>query len=307
MSIAQYIIRRLLISIPVLLGVTVLVFSIVHLIPGDPVRLMLGEMTTEEAYVRTQEQLGLDRPLYVQYFSFLGRICRFDFGRSMILKEDVATLLAAKAPNTLSLTGTGLIFSYAIGIVFGVLAAVRRNTLIDYSSMGLAIIGVSVPQFWLGFLLIMLFAVKLQWFPIAGYGSLAHLVLPALTLGLGAAADVARMTRSSLLEVVGQDYVQTARAKGLRERTVILKHGLRNALIPIITLLGLKIGWLFGGAVVIEIVFLRPGLGRMLIDAIYMRDFPVVQGVTLILAATVILGNMLADVLYAVVNPRVQY
>jgi len=268
---------------------------------------MLGEMTTEEAYVRTREQLGLDRPFYVQYFSFLGRICRFDFGRSLILKEDVAKLLAAKLPNTLSLTVSGLILSYAIGLVFGVLAAVRRNTIIDYSSMGLAIIGVSVPQFWLGFLLIMLFAVKLRWLPIAGYGTFRHLVLPAVTLSLGGAADVARMTRSSLLEVVGQDYVQTARAKGLRERKVILKHGLRNALIPIITLLGLKIGWLFGGAVVIEIVFLRPGLGRMLIDAIYMRDFPVVQGVTLILATTVILGNMLADVLYAVVNPRVQY
>lgn len=284
-----------------------LVFGILHLVPGDPVRMILGEMTTEEAYVRTRAQLGLDRPLYVQYFSFLAKICRFDFGRSLILKKDVAELLAAKLPNTLSLTVSGLILSYTIGIVFGVLAAVRRNTSIDYLSMGFAIIGVSVPQFWLAFLLIMLFSVKLHWLPIAGYGTFRHLILPAVTLALGGAADVTRMTRSCLLEVVKQDYIQTARAKGLLERTVILKHGLRNALIPIITLLGLKLGWLFGGAVVIEIVFLRPGLGRMLIDAIYMRDFPVVQGVTLILATTVIVGNMLADVLYAVVNPRVQY
>ncbi len=292
---------------PVLFGVTIIVFSILHLVPGDPVRLILGEMSTPEAYARTRAQLGLDKPFFVQYFAYLGRICRFDLGRSIILNEDVSTVLAQRLKNTLELTVSALFLSYLIGIMFGVLAAVKRNTWFDYSSMGLAIVGVSIPQFWLGFLLISLFSVRLGWFPIAGYGSFRHLILPALTLSLAGAAEVARMTRSSVLEVIGQDYIQTAKAKGLHETVVVFKHALRNALIPIVTLLGLRIGWLFGGAVVIEIVFLRPGVGRMLVDGIYMRDFPVVQGITLMLAVTVILGNLMADMLYAVINPKVHY
>ena len=293
--------------IPVLLAVTLIVFSILHLVPGDPVHLALGEMASQQAYDRMRAKLGLDKPLYIQYFSFLGRLFRLDLGKSVIYREDVAKLLGDKLLNTLELTGSALILSYFCAVPLGVLAAVKRNTVIDYLSMGLAIAGVSIPSFWLGFLLISLFAIKLHWFPIAGYGGIKHLVLPALTLGFGGAAQVARMTRSSLLEVINQDYILTAKAKGLRYGTVITKHALRNALIPIVTLLGLRIGWLIGGAVVIEIVFLRPGVGRLLVSAIYMRDFPIVQGVTLILAVTVILGNLLADILYAVVNPKVHY
>ena len=293
--------------VPVLLAVTIIVFSILHLVPGDPVRLALGEMASQQAYDRMRAELGLDKPLYIQYFSFLGRLIRLDLGKSVIYREDVTKLLAGKLLNTLELTGSALILSYLFAVPLGVLAAVKRNTVIDYLSMGIAIAGVSIPSFWLGFLLISLFAIQLQWFPIAGYGGIKYLVLPAVTLGFGGAAQVARMTRSSLLEVINQDYIQTAKAKGLRYTTVITKHALKNALIPIVTLLGLRIGWLIGGAVVIEIVFLRPGVGRMLVNAIYMRDFPIVQGVTLILAITVILGNLLADILYAVVNPKVHY
>ena len=293
--------------VPVLLAVTIIVFSILHLVPGDPVRLALGEMASQQAYDRMRAELGLDKPLYIQYLSFLGRLIRLDLGKSVIYREDVTKLLAGKLLNTLELTGSALILSYLFAVPLGVLAAVKRNTVIDYLSMGIAIAGVSIPSFWLGFLLISLFAIQLQWFPIAGYGGIKYLVLPAVTLGFGGAAQVARMTRSSLLEVINQDYIQTAKAKGLRYGTVITKHALKNALIPIVTLLGLRIGWLIGGAVVIEIVFLRPGVGRMLVNAIYMRDFPIVQGVTLILAITVILGNLLADILYAVVNPKVHY
>ena len=307
MSIYRYVLKRVLMMLPVLLAVTIIVFSILHLVPGDPVYIALGEMASEEAYDRMYSELGLDRPLVSQYFSFLGQLLRLDLGRSIIYREDVTKLLAAKLPNTLQLTATALLLSYLLAVPLGILAAVKRNTIIDYLSMGLAIAGVSVPSFWLGFLLISLFSVHLQWFPIAGYGGIKYLVLPAVTLGFGAAAQVARMTRSSLLEVINQDYIQTAKAKGLRYGIVIIKHALKNALIPIITLLGLRIGWLIGGAVVIEIVFLRPGVGRMLVNAIYMRDFPVVQGVTLILAVTVILGNLLADILYAAINPKVHY
>jgi len=293
--------------LPVLLAVTIIVFSILHLVPGDPVHLALGEMASQQAYDRMRAELGLDKPLYTQYFSFLNRLFHLNLGKSIIYREDVTKLLATKLPNTLKLTGSALILSYAFAIPLGVLAAVKRNTLIDYLSMGLAIAGVSIPSFWLGFLLISLFAIHLHWFPIAGYGAIKYLVLPAVTLGFGGAAQVARMTRSSLLEVINQDYILTAKAKGLRYGIVITKHALKNALIPIVTLLGLRVGWLIGGAVVIEIVFLRPGVGRLLVNAIYTRDFPVVQGVTLILAVTVILGNLLADILYAVINPKVHY
>ena len=307
MSIYQYILRRVLVMLPVLLAVTIIVFSIIHLIPGDPVHLALGEMTSQQAYDRMRAELGLDKPLHIQYFSFLWRLFHLDLGRSIIYHEGVAELLAAKLPNTLTLTGSALLLSYVFAIPLGILAAVKRNTIIDYVSMGIAIAGVSVPSFWLGFLFISLFSIHLHWLPIAGYGSIRYLILPAATLAFGGAALVARMMRSSMLEVINQDYIVTAEAKGLRYWTVITKHALRNALIPIVTLLGLQVGWLIGGAVVIEIVFLRPGVGRLIVNSIYMRDFPVVQAVTLILAVTVILGNLIADVLYAVIDPKVRY
>ena len=293
--------------LPVLLAVTIIVFSIIHLIPGDPVRIALGEMSSQQAYDHMRTELGLDKPLYIQYFSFLWRLAHLNLGKSIIYREDVTKLLAAKLPNTLILTGSALILSYALAIPLGILSAIKRNSIIDYASMGIAITGVSVPSFWLGFLLISLFAIHLHWFPIAGYGGIKYLVLPAVTLAFGGAAIVARMMRSSMLEVINQDYIVTAKAKGLSYWTVITKHALRNALIPIVTLLGLQVGWLVGGAVVIEIVFLRPGVGRLIVNSIYMRDFPVVQGVTLILAVTVILGNLLADILYAVIDPKVRY
>jgi len=307
LSIYQYIFRRILTMFPVLLAVTIIVFSIIHLIPGDPVRIALGEMSSQQAYDQMRSELGLDEPLYIQYFSFLGRLFHLNLGKSIIYHEGVTKLLAAKLPNTLKLTGSALLLSYVFAIPLGILAAVKRNTIIDYISMGIAIAGVSVPSFWLGFILISLFAIHLHWFPIAGYGGIKYLILPAVTLGFGGAAVVARMMRSSMLEVINQDYIVTAEAKGLRYWTVITKHALRNALIPIITLLGLQVGWLIGGAVVIEIVFLRPGVGRLIVNSIYMRDFPVVQGVTLILSVTVILGNLLADILYSIIDPKVRY
>lgn len=295
--------------LPVLLAVTIIVFSILHLVPGDPVRLALGERASQHAYNRMRAELGLNKPLYIQYFSFLWRLFHLNLGKSIIYREDVTKLLAARMPSTLELTGSALVLTYLFAVLLGILAAVKRNTLLDYISMGIAIAGVSIPGFWLGFILISVFSLGLHWFPIAGYGGggINYLVLPAVTLAFGGAAQVARMMRSSLLEVINQDYIVTAAAKGLHYWVVIIKHAVRNALIPIVTLFGLQVGWLVGGAVVLEIVFLRPGVGMLLVNSIYMLDFPVVQGATLLLAITVILGNLLADILYSIVNPKVRY
>lgn len=302
----SYIIRRLLFMVPVFLGVTLVVFLMLHLAPGDPVILIAGEQTTPEAYKQIREELGLNRPLYEQYFSFLQGLLRGDLGMSLLRRRPVAELIKEAMPVTIELSLAGLVVSYLIGVPVGILSAVKRNSLLDQAGMVAALVFVCVPTFWLGLFLMYIFSVQLRMFPVSGYGGWYYLVLPSLALGLGGAALTARLTRSSMLEVIRQDYIQTARAKGLPGYLVVFKHAFKNALIPIITLLGLRLGWLVGGSISLEIVFSRPGMGRLMVNSILSRDYPVVQGVTLVLAACVMLGNLLADILYAAVDPRIR-
>lgn len=303
----QYLLRRLMLLIPVLVGVTLAVFLLMHLAPGDPALLIAGQNAPPEVYERIRQSLGLDRPLYQQYAMFLARVVRGDLGRSILLHRRVADLIADALSVTLGLALGGMALAYLTGVPVGIVSAVRSYSVVDQASMVGALIFVSVPPFWLGLILMYVFGLRLGWFPISGHGSLAHDVLPALALGLGGAALVARMTRSAMLEVVRQDFVRTARAKGLSEQVVIYKHALRNAVIPIISLLGLRLGWTVGGAVTLEMVFSRPGMGRLLVNSILARDYPVVQGVLLVLGLSVMLGNLLADVFYAVADPRIKY
>ncbi len=293
--------------LPVLLGMTVIVFLILHLSPGDPVDLIVGPNVSPEIYQAVRAKYGLDQPLVVQYFKFLGQIVQGDLGTSILQARPVAEIIWDHLFVTLEIGFWSLILSLLIAVPAGVIAAVNRNKFPDYMAMTGALLGMCMPPFWLGLLLLYFFAFHLQWFPISGYGTWQHLVLPVFAIGITDAALTARMVRSSMLEVIRQDYIRTARSKGLAERVVIYQHALKNALIPIITILGLKVGWILGGSVVIEIVFSIPGLGRMMIDSIISRDYPVVQGAMLMLTTTVILASILADVLYAVVDPRIKY
>lgn len=293
--------------IPVLIGATIVVFLMLHLAPGDPVHLIVGPGVSPEIYDQIYHNLGLDQPKIVQYFRFLGNVVRGDLGTSILQRRPVLEIIWQRLPVTLELSIAALIISFVIAIPAGVIAAVKRNTLTDYTCMTGALIGMSMPTFWFGLLLLYFFAYKGGYFPVSGYGTWQHLVLPAFTMGLTDAAVTARMTRSSMLEVIRQDYIRTARSKGLSERVIIYQHALKNALIPIITLLGLRIGWILGGSVILEKVFTRPGLGSLMVDAIFARDYPLVQGSLLILTFFIILGNILADVLYAVVDPRIKY
>jgi peptide/nickel transport system permease protein len=303
----KYILRKLLLMIPLLIGLTLIVFLILHLAPGDPVDLMVGPNVTPEVYENITKKLGLDRPLYVQYFTFLKNILRGDLGTSILKNVPVKDLIAERLPITLTLGVLSLLVSFAIALPIGIQAAKHRNKPVDYLSMTFALLGISIPTFGLGLSLLYIFAYKLRWFPVSGYGTLKHLVLPVFTVGLTDAAVTARMVRSSMLEVMGEDYIRTARAKGLSEKVVMNKHALKNALISIITLLGMRIGWILGGSAILETVFSIPGLGRLMIDGIFSRDYPVVQGSMLILGASVLFGNLIADILYAVVDPRIKY
>ena len=303
----KYITKKLILMIPVLIGLTIIVFMILHLSDGSPVDLIVGPNATPEVYESITESLGLDKPLYVQYFTFLKGIVKGDLGKSILQNRPVSELIAERFPVTLKLGLYSIILSFLIAVPVGIIAAVNRNTYKDYVSMTGALIGISMPTFWFGLLLIYFFSYKLGWFPISGYGTVKHLVLPVITVGLTDAAVTARMVRSSMLEVIGEDYIRTAKAKGLSEKVVIYKHALKNALIPVITLLGMRIGWVFGGSVILETVFSIPGIGRLMVDAIFSRDYPVVQGAMLVLAGTVLLGNLLADILYALVDPRIKY
>lgn len=302
----RYVIKRIFLLIPILLGMTIIVFSMLHLAPGDPIDLIVGPNVTPEVRENIRHQYGLDRPVAVQYVSFVKRLLRGDLGQSILQHKPVAEIILEKFPVTLELGLTSLVISFLIAVPIGVKAAVKRNTVTDYGSMSLSLVGMSMPTFWFGLMLLYLFAYKLRLFPISGYGTWRHLFLPAMAIGITDAALTARMVRSSMLEVIRQDYIRTARSKGLSEKAVINRHALKNALIPIITLLGLRIGWIMGGSVVVEIVFTRPGLGRMMVEAILSRDYPVVQGGMVVLTTAVILGNLLADVLYAVVDPRIK-
>jgi peptide/nickel transport system permease protein/oligopeptide transport system permease protein len=303
----RYLLHRLLATIPVVLGVTIAVFAMLHLVPGDPIRIMLGEFQTSPEQVALLEaQLHLDEPLPQQYARFLAGAVQGDLGYSIRSKRPVMDEITDNLPSTLILTLSGLLIAVVIGMTLGIIAAIKQNTFADLIAMVIAMLGVSMPSFWLGIMLIFAFSLRFQWFPATGGGDLRHLVLPALTLGLGASAIIARLTRSTMLEVLRQEYIVTARAKGLRGSAVILRHALRNALIPTVTILGLQFGQLLAGTVVIETVFARPGIGRLIVLAILEKDFPLVQGIVLFIAIAYVLINLLVDMLYAVLDPRIR-
>jgi peptide/nickel transport system permease protein len=303
-----YIARRIIQTIPVLFGVSVLVFSMLVLVPGDPVQLMLSEFqTTPDQIARLRSQLHLDEPLPVQFGRFVWDAGHGDLGTSIRTRRPVTTEIADNFPSTLQLAIAGLVVAGVIGVSLGIIAAASKQAGVQLGAMLLALIGVSMPSFWLGLLLIFAFSLQMRLFPATGGGDLQHLILPAVTLGLGAAAILARLTRSSMLEVLRQEYVTTARAKGLAEWLVILRHALKNALIPVVTIFGLQFGQLLAGTVVVETVFARPGIGRLIIDGILNKDFPVVQGVVLVVAVSYVLVNLLVDILYAVLDPRIRY
>ncbi len=314
----SYLFRRLLQTIPVMFGVSIVAFLIIHLAPGDPVLMLLPQEATQSDIEEMRRSLGLDRPLAIQYFSWLQSVLSGDLGQSLFTSRPVIVEVLERFPNTILLTVTSIFLAIVFGMPLGILAAVKRGSSLDTGSMVASVIGWSMPNFWIGLMLIIVFGVWLKWLPTSGmYDLMAeertlldllrHLILPSFTLAVSHMAYVARFTRSSLLEVLNQDYIRTARAKGLREQFVVLRHGLRNSLIPIISVLGVTIGHLLGGAVIVEAVFAWPGLGNLMIKGIFARDFPLVQGAMLFAAVTFIFVNLVADILYAVVDPRIRY
>ena len=300
-----FVVRRLLLAIPVLLGVIFVVMLTVELIPGDAVALMLGEHATREAVAALRDFLGLDKPLPVRYVEYVGRLARGDLGRSMQQNRPVIDELADAWPATLQLTMVALALAAVVGVAAGVVSAVWPNGVFDALARIGALLGLSMPIFWIGLVLIVVFSLWLPWFPVGGAGSPSHLVLPAVTLALPSIAMVARMTRSSVLEVLREDYVRTARAKGVAERLVVAKHALRNAFIPIVTLLGLQAGQLMGGAVLTETVFAWPGLDRLMVKAIFARDYVLLQGAVLVFALAFVVVNLIVDLSYGALDPRI--
>ena len=302
-----WIVRRVLAVVPVLFGVTLAVFSMLFLVPGDPVKMMLAEFVTNPDQVaQMRAQLHLDEPILQQYGRFVTNAARGDLGTSIRSRRPVTTEIGENVASTAQLAVAAMLVAVAVGVPLGLLAALSRNSWLDVASMGTALLGVSMPSFWLGLLLIFVFSLHLGWFPATGGGDLLHLVLPSITLGTIAAAIIARLTRSSMLEVLGQDYVRTARAKGLGGFAVVVRHALKNALIPIITIFGLQFGNLLAGAVIVETVFSRPGLGRLIVGGILSKDFPLVQGTVLFVATAYVLINLLVDIAYAYADPRIR-
>jgi len=302
-----FILRRLGAVVPVLLAVSVLVFLMSHLTPGDPATIMLGENASAADVARLRHQLGLDRPLTVQYGRYLAGVVRGDLGRSIRSGQPVAVEIWERFPPTLQLTLAAMVIAAAAGVLLGALAATSRTAAADALLMSTSLLGISMPSFWLGLLLILLFGLVLHWFPIAGGSDWRALVLPAVTLGTQAAAVLARLTRASLLDVLPSDFVRTARAKGVAGTRVLFRHALRNALIPVVTVIGLQFGALLGGAVIVESVFARSGLGRLAVTAVQSRDFPVIQGIVLFAAAVYALVNLSVDVAYLALDPRITY
>jgi peptide/nickel transport system permease protein len=331
----RYILRRLLDLLPVLLGITLLVFLFLKLIPGDPAVVLLGQRATPDQIANLQEQLGLNRPLPLQYLSFLGKLIRFDLGKSIISGIPITQEIATRWPATFELSVAAMLVAIVLGVPAGILAAVKKNGWIDNLAMSSSLLGVSMPVYWLGLLLVYLFAVNLRWLPPSGrlgvginfqpltgfylldtllrfnfpafLDVLAHLILPAITLGTIPLAIIARITRSAMLEVLSQDYIRTARAKGLLERWVISKHALKNALLPVVTIIGLQFGTLLGGAILTETIFSWPGIGSWIYEGILARDYPVVQGGVVFVAIVFVLINLLVDLSYAFLDPRIQY
>jgi len=307
---SRYVAGRLLQLVPVLLIISVIVFAIMRVLPGDPAQLMLagaeGGAVTPERLAELREQMGLNEPAYIQYLGFLGHALIGDFGNSIRFRSPVSELILDRFGSTLSLAIVGLLVAILIGLPLGMIAAIRQNSWIDALSMALAYIGASMPVYWLGLLLILGFSFNLGWFPPAG-GGLHGLVLPSLTLGLVSAGIISRLIRSSLIEVLEEDYIRTGRAKGLSERVLLWRHGLNNALIPVITMAGLQFGAMLAGAVVTETVFSRPGVGRLVVSAILWKDYPLVQGCVLFMAVAYLLVNLLVDIGYAWLDPRIRY
>ncbi|OOG52118.1 glutathione ABC transporter permease GsiC [Polaromonas sp. C04] len=303
----NYIVKRLLGLIPTLLIVAVLVFLFVHLLPGDPARLAAGPEADQQTVELVRADLGLDKPLYQQFVRFFVNAAQADFGRSLRSKRPVSTEIAERFLPTLWLTLAAMVWSVLLGMVIGIVSAVWRNEWPDRLGMTLAVSGISFPAFALGMVLMEVFSVQLGWLPTVGADSWRHYILPSITLGAGVAAVMARFTRSSFIDILKEDYVRTARAKGLRETVVVVKHCLRNALIPVVTMMGLQFGFLLGGSIVVEVVFNWPGMGRLLIDAVEMRDYPVIQAEVLLFSLEFILINLVVDVLYAVINPTIRY
>jgi len=302
-----YIVRRLLLTIPVVIGVSILIFAIIRLIPGDPAVAIAGVHASNEYIEQVRKDLYLDRSLPVQYGIFVRNLFRGELGVSTMSRRPVATELRERFPRTIELTLAAMLIASLVGISAGIISATRRYSLFDNLSMLVALFGVAAPVFWLALMLQLLFAVNLGWLPATGRGTWRHLILPALTLGMATAGLIARITRSSMLEVLRQDFITTARAKGLAEKVVVYKHALKNALIPVVTIMGLQFGILLGGAVLTETVFAWPGVGRLLVDSILARDYPVVQGAVMTLAVSFVLINLVVDLAYAFLDPRISY
>lgn len=300
-----FIIRRLLQMIPVVLGVILVVFLIMQMVPGDPAVLLAGESATKEQVTQLREQLGLNEPLFIQYIEYVKNVAMGDLGTSVRSGRPVAEEIFTRLPVTVELAFWSILVTTVLGLLAGIISATKQYSVSDISIMIVALLGVSLPNFWLGLMLILAFAVNFQIFPVSGWGSFMHVVLPAITLGTAGAAIVARMTRSSMLEVISQDYIRTAKAKGVKETYIVYKHALKNALIPVITVVGLQFGALLGGTVLTESVFAINGLGRLIIDAIRMRDLPVVQGSILVVSIIFVIVNMFVDIAYRLLNKRV--
>ncbi len=304
----RYLSQRALQAIPTVLLVTILVFLMLHLTPGDPAEVFLGDRrSTPELLENVREDFGLNRPLHVQYLDYMGNALRGDLGRSFRTNVPVVDQIANRLPWTIELAVTAMGLAMLIGFGLGIIAALFHNTIVDLVAMTVALIGISMPIYWSSLLLIIIFAVNLNWFPAIGQGGVERLVMPAVALASVSAGSLARMVRSSMLEVLNQEYVLTARAKGLSERIVIFRHTLRNALIPVITILGLMFGNLLGGAVITETIFARLGIGQLYVEAVLQKDFPLVQGMTLFIALTYVIVNLCIDIIYAMVDPRIRY
>lgn len=309
MQLWKYVLRRTLAALPILFLVSVLVFAIIRLAPGDPIRIMvgIGSGVTEDTIKNIRAQWGLDDPLYVQYGKWLAHMVQGDFGQSISSQVPVSELLAARIPATLKLNIVGYLMAFAIALPIGIVSATRQYSAVDFFGTAFALFGISIPNFWLGLMLMYLFSLRLGWLPTSGTGTWAHYVLPGFTLGVGLAGGMVRMLRSSLLDVLRQDYVTVARAKGLAEVRVLMKHALKNALIPVVTLLGFYLAYILSGTILIETIFAWPGMGRLSIQALYGRDYPVVQAVVLVGAAMVVVANVVVDIVYAFLDPRIRY
>ncbi len=303
----RFLARRLALTVPVLLGVATLVFSLIHLIPGDPAQAMLGETAPQSDVEELRRRLGLDRPLLEQYGLFLTGVASGDLGTSLRTGQPVATQILERMPATIELAAAAMLVALCVSIPLGIAAAVWRGTAVDHTAMTLALTGVSIPNFWLGPLLAIVFAIELGWLPVSGRGTAAHLVLPAISLGAALAAILARMTRASMLEELREPYVQAARARGVSQFRAVIRHAFRNSLIPVVTLVGLQFGAVLTGAVITETIFAWPGIGRLLIQSIGFRDYPLVQGCILLIAVTYVGVNLLTDLVYGVIDPRIRY